>query len=121
MCASLYSMTDVREITRSDAMRASFAINSSVIPSAKYSCFASPERFFNGSTAIDSIFCNDNSPGAFLPMMRHDPTAMAITANTIAIIHTLRNAAGRVAKAVDEAPPEAFKMSFSAKTRSCAE
>ncbi len=30
-------------------------MSSSVIPSARYSCVGSPERFFKGSTAIDLI------------------------------------------------------------------
>ena len=44
-------IADVREMMRSDPMRASASVNSSVMPSAKYSCEGSPVRFSSGSTA----------------------------------------------------------------------
>ena len=47
----LYCITEVREITRSAPTLPSSVITSSVIPSAKYSCSLSPERFSSGSTA----------------------------------------------------------------------
>jgi hypothetical protein len=49
----LYCITDVREITRSDPIFARVVISSSVIPSAKYSCEGSPERFSSGNTAME--------------------------------------------------------------------
>src|SRR5215475_7293422 len=48
-------MVDVREITRSELTLARLVINSSVMPSAKYSWAGSPERFARGRTAMDSI------------------------------------------------------------------
>ncbi len=53
--AFLYCITDVREITLSARIRDSSAINASVIPSAKYSCAGSFERFERGRTARESI------------------------------------------------------------------
>src|SRR5436190_1671678 len=47
----LNCITDVREITRSEPISARSAIKISVIPSAKYSCSISLERFVNGKTA----------------------------------------------------------------------
>src|ERR1051326_6863533 len=55
-CAFLYCITEVRQITRRFTARASRLINSSVMPSAKYSWPASLEMFCSGSTASDSIF-----------------------------------------------------------------
>jgi hypothetical protein len=46
-------MAEVRDITRSELMLANSVINSAVIPSAKYSCSVSPERFSKGNTAKD--------------------------------------------------------------------
>ena len=51
----LYLITDVREITRKALICPRVAISWSVIPSAKYSWDASPERFSSGSTATDRI------------------------------------------------------------------
>jgi RNA polymerase sigma factor (sigma-70 family) len=45
----------VREITRSALICPRWLISSSVMPSAKYSCAASPDRFSNGSTARERI------------------------------------------------------------------
>ena len=51
----LNCMDDVREITLTPASRPSVPINSSVMPSAKYSCAGSPERFASGRMAMDRI------------------------------------------------------------------
>ena len=68
--AVLYCMTDVREITRSPPIFARSAISCSVIPSAKYSCSGSPDRFSNGSTAMDRIW-----PEGVAVDQRSDPPA----------------------------------------------
>src|SRR6266404_3737944 len=47
----LYRMTDVREITLSVPNLPRSVIMASVMPSAKYSCVGSPERFSSGRTA----------------------------------------------------------------------
>src|SRR6478609_9683516 len=44
-------MTDVREITRSALIFESSVMRSSVMPSAKYSCSGSRDRFSSGRTA----------------------------------------------------------------------
>ena len=49
----LNCVVDVREMTLSPPRWPSVPINSSVMPSAKYSCAGSPDRFASGSTAID--------------------------------------------------------------------
>src|ERR1700681_3542608 len=49
-------MTEVREITRSALICASWVMSSSLMPSAKYSWSTSPERFSRGSTASDCTF-----------------------------------------------------------------
>src|SRR5918993_5136340 len=41
-------------MTRSSPIRARSPIRASVIPSAKYSCAGSPERFSSGRTAIEA-------------------------------------------------------------------
>ena len=46
-------MIEVREITRSERILASWAISSSVMPSAKYSCSRSLDRLVRGSTASE--------------------------------------------------------------------
>ena len=48
-------MTDVREITLSEPSFARSPISTSVIPSEKYSCSGSPERFSSGRTAMERI------------------------------------------------------------------
>ena len=55
MRARLYCMAEVREITLSAPMRANSWISASVMPSAKYSCAGSPERFSSGSTASEEM------------------------------------------------------------------
>src|SRR6185436_19392587 len=50
----LYCMIDVREITRSDVVRAISVMRLSVTPSTRYSCCGSAEKFSSGSTASDS-------------------------------------------------------------------
>ena len=59
----LYVMADVREITRSVLICPRSVINSSVMPSAKYSCDASPERFSSGSTAKERIAGDERPHG----------------------------------------------------------
>jgi len=51
--ASLYCITEVRDITFSDPIFDRSVISSSVMPSAKYSCSGSPERFASGNTASE--------------------------------------------------------------------
>src|SRR6476469_179716 len=46
-------MAEVREMTRNAAICARSPIRASVIPSTKYSCAGSPERFCSGRTTID--------------------------------------------------------------------
>src|SRR6266536_4822394 len=55
-------MTDVREMTRSAEILDYRAINSSVMPSAKYSCEGSGVRFSSGRTARD--FTSGRAAGA---------------------------------------------------------
>src|SRR5882762_5926394 len=52
---SLYPRTEVQEITLRLLILVRVVISSSVVPSAKYSCLGSPDRFFNGSTAKEWI------------------------------------------------------------------
>ena len=52
----LKRITDVRETTRTARMRARLAMSASVMPSAKYSCDGSPDRFSSGSTA-SAVIC----------------------------------------------------------------
>jgi len=51
----LYRITDVRDITLSAWICARLLMSDSVMPSAKYSCAGSPERFCKGRTAIERI------------------------------------------------------------------
>src|SRR5205823_1153552 len=53
--ARLYGITEVREITRNALICPRVAMSSSVIPSAKYSCELSPDRFSSGRTASERI------------------------------------------------------------------
>ena len=50
---SLYCITDVREMIRSVPICASREMSASVIPSEKYSCAGSRDRFRSGRTASD--------------------------------------------------------------------
>src|SRR5437667_406626 len=52
---ALYCAAEVWEITRRRPILARFVVSSSAIPSARYSCDGSPERFCSGKTAIDRI------------------------------------------------------------------
>src|SRR5882762_10032594 len=52
---SLYPRTEVQEITLRLLILVRVVIRSRVVPSAKYSCLGSPDRFFNGSTANEWI------------------------------------------------------------------
>ncbi len=54
-CGFLNRITDVREITRRSWILERRPMSASVIPSARYSCAGSPDRFFKGSTAKDLI------------------------------------------------------------------
>ncbi|MBA7705721.1 hypothetical protein ES703_114557 [subsurface metagenome] len=101
----LYCMIDVRDLTCSAPIFPRSAISASVIPSAKYSCSGSPDRFSSGSTASDTI-----RPGLAPPSScsRHRPifsptTTSAPTTSPIAIAHRHRvrtGAAGLAAVAV---------------------
>jgi hypothetical protein len=51
----LYRMIEVREISRKGRVCANPVISASVIPLAKYTLFASRERFSSGNTAIERI------------------------------------------------------------------
>src|SRR5438876_10966904 len=53
--APLYLIADVREITRSEVILDTAEINSSVMPSQKYSCAGSPEWLSSGKTANESM------------------------------------------------------------------
>ena len=48
-------MAEVREMTRNAPIFAKSPISASVIPSAKYSCAGSPDRFWSGNTTIEVI------------------------------------------------------------------
>src|SRR5712692_10992632 len=51
----LYGMTEVREMTLNERTRANSVINESVMPSTKYSCVGSFDRFCSGKTAREVI------------------------------------------------------------------
>src|ERR1700753_2691385 len=53
-------MAEVREMTRMEDILANSVINSAVIPSAKYSCSTSPDRFSKGSTASEWMRTGDD-------------------------------------------------------------
>jgi hypothetical protein len=102
--AFLYGITDVREITFRARMRDSSVITASVIPSAKYSCSGSLERFESGSTASESI-----RPPFSLPVHRllNRPTSAAKSTATTASAPSPRltpsgNRRGRVAAGATE-------------------
>src|SRR3954447_26434807 len=78
----LYGMVESREVTRKELILATSVISSSVMPSAKYSCAESPERFSSGSTAIDPIGILPDwvenwsrQPGRFVPITPATSTA----------------------------------------------
>src|ERR1700758_3629929 len=75
----LYCIVDVLEVTCSDGLLANAVINSSVIPSAKYSWEESPERFSRGRTAIDRILAAEVD--ACLPRLRFISSSTASTAS----------------------------------------
>jgi len=52
---SFKDIAEVREITRRSRMAERRPMSASVMPSARYSCPGSPERFFRGNTAKDLI------------------------------------------------------------------
>ncbi len=82
-----YCMTEVREITRSPPILARSVMSCSVMPSAKYSCSGSPDRFSSGKTATDRIWPEDgagvheprnsNAAVAKTPMASNPPTSQA--------------------------------------------
>src|ERR1700677_1267370 len=60
--APLYCITDVREVMRRLESRASIVVSSSVMPSAKYSWLASPERLSKGRTAREAMVGEELRP-----------------------------------------------------------
>ena len=62
-------MTDVRETTRKEPMWDRSVISASVIPSVKYSCSGSRERFASGRTASEAI-APAGATGAPVPVTR---------------------------------------------------
>src|SRR5260221_9802342 len=52
---SFKDIAEVREMTRRSRMAERRPMSASVMPSARYSCPGSPERFFRGNTAKDLI------------------------------------------------------------------
>src|SRR6266513_1319145 len=57
----LYCITEVREITLSVPICASSVVSASVMPSAKYSCSGSCDRFSSGSTATERLVVASDS------------------------------------------------------------
>ena len=81
----LYCMTEVREITRSALILDRLVISASVIPSAKYSCSGSPDRFSNGRTASELMI---TAWGRLKSRSRHPPTFNAMSNATTATTPT---------------------------------
>src|SRR6266536_405047 len=71
-------MAEVREMTRKAPIFARSPIRASVIPSTKYSCAGSPERFCNGKTTIDAIL-GGSVGGVFLKNSRYTSPARSKT------------------------------------------
>src|SRR5215510_11885522 len=59
----LYENDEFRAITKSEWKRDSSVMMSSVMPSVKYSCSASPLMFKNGKTAMEGLSGNVNGTG----------------------------------------------------------
>ena len=96
----LNCMDEVREITLTPASRPSVPINSSVMPSAKYSCAGSPERFASGRMAMDRIGAAASVAAVCAPRnagsARSAPaTIAAASAATAAMALTRRHEDGR--------------------------
>jgi hypothetical protein len=73
-------ITEVREITLRARICARLLISVSVMPSAKYSCSGSPDKFCKGSTAIDWIFgCSRFAPPRRIVTKAIVPRARRIT------------------------------------------
>ncbi len=96
----LKGMTEVREITRRERIEARSVISSSVIPSAKYSWVASPERLASGRTAREEIRGRSPATGPsppaipfwMSPVRRASATASAATTAAAAVhTHTRRD------------------------------
>jgi hypothetical protein len=95
-------MLEVREMTSSSPSCPSVAMISSVIPSAKYSCEGSPERFASGSTAIERI-----APGATTAVResRSLGHSSAASASTAAIAATTSAIGRHLSVGVRACPP----------------
>ena len=70
LCAPLYCMAEVREITRRALILPKSVMSASVIPSAKYSCSGSFDRFSSGSTARDRMRPAAAPPAEAFPSSR---------------------------------------------------
>ncbi len=92
-------------MTRSALILPRLVINSSVIPSAKYSCSGSRERFSSGSTAMDSILGtgrvrrSKRSRKPTTLKARNAASSVNGTPTTIAIAQRLRSGGSRTAPA----------------------
>ncbi len=106
----LYCIAEVRETTRRVSILDRFVISVSVMPSAKYSCSGSRERFSSGSTARDRMV-----PGSGVPKSRWrspptfvETTTPASSARAMPATNTAspRLCAGREAPAATNPDPE---------------
>ena len=99
LCADLYCMTEVREITFSEPSLARCVMSSSVKPSARYSCAGSPDKFSRGKTAIErmgrSRFKSEvRRPKIFIPNIRSAKLANTATTTRAVRIGNLRRFPG---------------------------
>ncbi len=78
----LYDITEVREITRNLPIFARSVMSSSVMPSTKYSCCGSLERFSSGRIAIERIGESDSPARTRRRPIPQASTASAITMAT---------------------------------------
>src|SRR5260370_15863363 len=98
-------MAEVRDVTRNVAIFESWVISVSVIPSEKYSCSGSRDRFSSGKTASDRILefllprsRSRNPPG----LTSYNPKTRRTAASPRPTAHTYPEAeAGAVAGADD--------------------
>ena len=88
---ALYFITDVRDVIRRLPILARSVISASVIPSAKYSCSGSPERFSSGITASDAM-CGT---AGRVPIKRRIPPASTAIATAMAARNTAAIASHR--------------------------
>src|SRR5215831_8448282 len=86
---SLRDITEVREMTRRPWIVDRRPMRASVMPSARYSCVGSPDRFFKGRTAKDWI------RGDGLEAKRRWRTWPKVNAKTVAKMVTRRPVAAR--------------------------